>query len=57
VFGRVPDPREAVDVEGLRIEVVSSSETQVTRARITRKIETPIGGETEDEPPTDREGP
>jgi len=57
VFGRVPDPRESVDVEGLRIEVVSSSETQVTRARITRKIETPIGGETEDEPPTDREGP
>ena len=36
VFGRVPDPQESVEVGGLRIEVVSSSDTQVTRARIAR---------------------
>ena len=41
VFGRVPDPRESVEVEGLSIEVVSSSDTQVTRARITRNPEGP----------------
>ena len=35
-FGRVPDPHDSVDAEGLRIEVVSSSDTYVTRARITR---------------------
>lgn len=36
-FGRVPDPHEFVEVEGIRIEVISSTDTQVTRARITRK--------------------
>jgi len=36
VFGRVPDPQESVEVKGLRIEVIGSSDTQVTRARITR---------------------
>jgi CBS domain containing-hemolysin-like protein len=36
VFGRVPDPRESAEVEGLRIEVISSSDKHVTRARITR---------------------
>jgi len=36
VFGRVPDPQESVQVGALRIEVVSSTGTQVTRARITR---------------------
>mgnify|MGYP001825678160 FL=1 len=35
-FGRVPDPHDSVDAEGLRIEVISSSDTYVTRARITR---------------------
>lgn len=35
-FGRVPDPKETVETAGLRIEVVSASETQVTGARITR---------------------
>jgi CBS domain containing-hemolysin-like protein len=35
-FGRVPDPRDSVEVEGLRVEVMSSTDTQVTRARITR---------------------
>jgi putative hemolysin len=36
VFGRVPDPHESVEADGLRIEVISSTDTQVTRARITR---------------------
>ncbi len=35
-FGRVPDPGESVEAEGLRIEVISASDTQVTRARVTR---------------------
>jgi CBS domain containing-hemolysin-like protein len=35
-FGRVPDPRDSVETAGLRIEVLSASETQVTRARISR---------------------
>lgn len=42
-FGRVPDPHESVDAEGLRIEVISSSDTYVTRARITRIPEPPSG--------------
>ncbi len=40
-FGRVPDPRDSVEAEGLKIEVMSSSDTQVTRARITRTPEEP----------------
>lgn len=40
VFGRVPDPQQVVEAGGLRIEVISSSDTQVTRARITRNPET-----------------
>ncbi len=36
VFGRVPDPHESVEADGLRIEVISSTDTQVMRARITR---------------------
>jgi putative hemolysin len=35
-FGRVPDPHETVEADGLRIEVISSTDTQVMRARITR---------------------
>lgn len=35
-FGRVPDPHETVRTEGLLIEVLSASEIQVTRARISR---------------------
>ena len=35
-FGRVPDPHDSVDAEGLRSAVSSSSDTYVTRARITR---------------------
>ena len=46
VFGRVPDPQQSVEVGGIRIEVVSSSDTQVTRAYITR---VPNAGDTDDE--------
>ncbi len=50
VFGRVPDPQESAEVEGLRIEVISSSDTHVTRARITRKPERRAEDEVEDDP-------
>ncbi len=43
VFGRVPDPHQSVEAAGLRIEVLSSSDTQVTRARITRTP--PVAGD------------
>ncbi len=48
-FGRVPDPHESVDAEGLRIEVISSSDTYVTRARITRVPGEPAGESSEGE--------
>ena len=35
-LGRVPEPRETVERQGLTIEVLEASETQVLRARITR---------------------
>ena len=35
-LGRVPQPRETLDRQGLSIEVLEASETQVLRARITR---------------------
>ncbi len=35
-FGRVPEPREAIEREGVRVEVLRATETQVTRARLTR---------------------
>ena len=35
-LGRVPQPRETVERQGLVIEVLDASETQVLRARITR---------------------
>lgn len=35
-FGRVPEPQESVETQGVKIVVLSSSETQVTRARISR---------------------
>jgi len=49
-FGRVPDPHDSVDAEGLRIEVISSSDTYVTRARITRIPGEPAGDASEMEP-------
>ncbi len=50
-FGRVPDPQESVEAEGLRIEVISSSDTHVTRARITRNPEEPAGDGADEGPP------
>lgn len=35
-LGRVPEPREVIEREGVRIEVLSATETQVTRARLSR---------------------
>lgn len=35
-FGKVPDPGESVEAQGLRIEVISASDTQVNRVRVTR---------------------
>ena len=35
-LGRVPEPKETLERQGLRIEVLEASETQVLRARITR---------------------
>ena len=48
-FGRVPDPHESVDAEGLRIEVISSTDTYVTRARVTRIPGEPPGDGSEEE--------
>jgi hypothetical protein len=35
-LGRVPEPREKLERQGLEIEVLDASDTQVLRARITR---------------------
>jgi len=35
-FGSVPEPRATLDTEGVRIEVLEASETQVLRVRMTR---------------------
>jgi CBS domain containing-hemolysin-like protein len=35
-FGRVPDPGEVLELEGVRIEVMEASETQVQRVRISK---------------------
>jgi len=35
-FGRVPDPGESIERDGVRIEVIASSETQVIRAHLRR---------------------
>ncbi|MFW5952450.1 MAG: hemolysin family protein [Gemmatimonadota bacterium] len=35
-LGRVPRPRETLERQGLRIEVLDASETQILRARLTR---------------------
>lgn len=35
-FGRVPDARESVEINGVKIEVIDSSDTQVQRVRVTR---------------------
>ncbi len=35
-LGRVPEPGEVIERQGVRIEVLAATETQVTRARLTR---------------------
>jgi putative hemolysin len=64
-LGRVPQPREVVERQGLTIEVLEASETQVLRARITRHapLTEPAGLGGEDHAPsgagtegTDRNG-
>ncbi|MEJ2503799.1 MAG: hemolysin family protein [Gemmatimonadota bacterium] len=47
-LGRVPEPKETLERQGLTIEVLDASETQVVRARITRHTPlTEAGGERE----------
>ena len=43
-LGHVPEPGETVQQNGLRIEILEASETQVLRARLTK---TPASGESE----------
>jgi len=44
-LGRVPGPGEAFEREGVRIEVLAASETQVLRARLRRRPARPGSGE------------
>jgi putative hemolysin len=50
-LGRVPEPREKLERQGLEIEVLDASETQVLRARITRLG--PMTETVDEEAPTD----
>ena len=43
-FGRVPDPGEVLELEGVRIEVMEASETQVQRVRISKPSLDPVAG-------------
>ncbi len=45
-LGRVPDAGETLERETLRIEVLGASDTQVTRARVSRAKASPSAGET-----------
>lgn len=49
-LGRVPEPRETIERQGLEIEVLDASETQLLRARITRLGPVPDPGDGEAEP-------
>jgi len=42
-FGRVPAARESMEVDGITIEVLDSSDTQVLRVRLTRLLESTDG--------------
>jgi putative hemolysin len=42
-FGSVPEPGATLDTEGVRIEVLEASETQVLRVRMTRSVPTRSG--------------
>ena len=42
-FGRVPATGESMEVDGITIEVIDSSDTQVLRVRLTRLLESTDG--------------
>ena len=50
-FGRVPDRSETHELEGVRIEVLESTETQVQRVRISRLSVDPVAEAEGDRPP------
>jgi CBS domain containing-hemolysin-like protein len=54
-LGRVPEPREKLERQGLEIEVLDASDTQVLRARITRLG--PMTESAEGEAPDEAEEP
>ena len=57
-FGRVPDPGETLDLEGVRIEVLEATETQVQRVRISRlSVDPEAEVEGERPPETESEEP
>ncbi|HUF51181.1 MAG TPA: hemolysin family protein [Longimicrobiales bacterium] len=41
-LGRVPQPGETIERDGIRIEVVEATDTQVTRARLRRVVAVPV---------------
>ena len=50
-FGRVPDQGETLELEGLRIEVLEATETQVQRVKISRMSLDPADGLEGERPP------
>lgn len=50
-FGRVPDRSETQELEGVRIEVLEATETQVQRVRISRLSVDPVAEAEGDRPP------
>jgi len=59
-LGRVPQPGEHIEREGILIEVMEASETQVTRARLRRlgsPMELPAGERQERRPPAQPDTP
>ena len=50
-FGRVPDRSETHELEGVRIEVLESTETQVQRVRISRLSVDPAAEAKGERPP------
>jgi CBS domain containing-hemolysin-like protein len=44
-LGHVPATGQTLDAEGVRIEILDASDTQVLRARLTRLVSPPVEGE------------
>ena len=57
-LGHVPETGEAIEREGIHIEVLRATETQVTRARLSRRgsLGGPFGTADEEEPEDDSDG-